>query len=104
MKQSIQAYMPKLNPLIPYREFIQHEFTGSKIIAHCGESSKILLKEIVTPSVCTCIMIGPEGDFTPEEILIAAENNFQEADLGPSRLRTETAGVVACATVSLANQ
>ena len=104
MKQSVQAYRPKLNPLIPYQKFIQQEFNGKKIVAHCGEGSKPLLKEILAPGNRTLIMIGPEGDFTPQEIDKAMKRDFIGTDLGPTRLRTETAGVVACTTISLVNQ
>jgi 16S rRNA (uracil1498-N3)-methyltransferase len=104
MKQSAQAYLPKLNPLCPYHQFIQNLPAGKKIIAHCGNSPKPSLKDILLPGEEICIVIGPEGDFTPEEIKLALKMGYQEIDLGPTRLRTETAGIVACAAVRFVNE
>ncbi len=100
-KQSLKAYIPKLNPLQTFHDFIMNDLKGQKCIAHCYDSEKTTLKS-VTESNLT-ILIGPEGDFSPEEVKIASEQGFQAVSLGNSRLRTETAGVVACHTVSLIN-
>ena len=104
VKQSLKAYHPKLNDLTPFDDFIRQEFEGQKFIAHCeSEADKKELKKLVRKKTPVLIIIGPEGDFSPEEIALARECNFSEVSLGESRLRTETAGIVACHTVSLLN-
>ena len=77
---------------------------AKKFIAHCDEGSKKLLFKQVNPSERVIVLIGPEGDFSPDEISKARQRGFSEVSLGNSRLRTETAGVVACEMVSLANE
>ncbi len=104
VKQSIKAYKPKLNVLTKYSDFIKQNFDGSKYIAHCEEYEKQSLKANYNVGKNTLILIGPEGDFSPNEIKLAKENNFLETNLGDSRLRTETAGVVACHTINLLNE
>lgn len=104
VKQSIKAYKPKLNDIIPIQEFLSQEHKAEKYIAHCEENEKILLKNIYVKGQNTLILIGPEGDFSLNEIELAKKNNFQEISLGESRLRTETAGVVACHTINLLNE
>lgn len=103
MKQSIKAYHPVLNPMNSFNEFIKKPFEGAKYIAHCDNGQKELLKDLVKKGESTLILIGPEGDFSKEEIDSAINCGFKEISLGNSRLRTETAGVVACHTVSLMN-
>lgn len=104
IKQSIKAYKPKLNDLTNYSDFIRQNFNGVKYIAHCEENKKNLLKDAYNKGQNVIILIGPEGDFSPDEIEFAKQNNFQEISLGESRLRTETAGVVACHTINLLNE
>ena len=104
VKQSIKAYKPKLNKLTLYSDFITTNFKGDKFIAHCEENEKKPLKINYTKGNNAIILIGPEGDFSPQEISLARQNNFQEISLGESRLRTETAGVVACHTINLINE
>jgi 16S rRNA (uracil1498-N3)-methyltransferase len=104
VKQSIKAYKPKLNKIIPYKDFMASEFQGDKFIAHCEEIEKTALKSSYKKGNSALVLIGPEGDFDPKEIALAKENNFQEISLGESRLRTETAGVVACHTINLLNE
>jgi len=104
MKQSIKAYKPHLNTLIRFADFIHKPFAGEKFIAHCEEENKSLLKNRYTVGRDVLILIGPEGDFSREEIDEARQNNFTEISLGNSRLRTETAGVVACHTINLLNE
>jgi len=104
VKQSLKAYHPKLNEMTSFEDFIRQEFKGQKFIAHCdSEGEKKDLKKLVEKKTPVLIIIGPEGDFSPEEIALAREWNFREVSLGESRLRTETAGIVACHTVSLLN-
>lgn len=104
VKQSIKAYVPLLNPMIPFKQFIQLKQQGSQFIAHCASKELKQLKNEIKPLLKNIILIGPEGDFSTEEINLAIKNNCNEISLGTSRLRTETAGVVACHTINLINQ
>ena len=104
MKQSLKAYLPKLNNLTSFKELIINNKTKNKFIAYCDEIQKNHLKDLATSGNNTLILIGPEGDFSPEEVKLAIENNFKVVSLGESRLRTETAGIVACHIVNLANE
>ena len=99
MKQSLKYHLPKLNEAISFTDFTQKNFDGSKYIAHCEESEKTELKEKNTERK-TLILIGPEGDFSPNEIDKATNNNYQAISLGNNRLRTETAGVVSVTTIN----
>ena len=103
MKQSKQAYLPKLNPIVSYKEFIGQPREGLLFIAHCAEDEKSELKRRVAPDKDITILIGPEGDFSRTEIENAYENGFLPVSLGQNRLRTETAAIVACTTVNLIN-
>jgi len=97
IKQSIQAMMPVINEAQTFKDFItQHTNTSSKYIAHCIEEDKTGLKDAML-KVKSLILIGPEGDFTEDEIKLAIENKFQPLSLGNSRLRTETAALYAAA-------
>ncbi|WP_194852125.1 16S rRNA (uracil(1498)-N(3))-methyltransferase [Nonlabens antarcticus] len=100
MKQSLQLHKPMLNPLTGFEDFITSNEAELKLIAHCEETDKIHLSELLKPNLNTCILIGPEGDFNPTEIKNALNNNFRPVHLGHTRLRTETAGMYA---VSLFN-
>ena len=104
MKQSIKAYLPKLNPLIPFSILADSAAEKNKYIAHCTDGDKPHLKDISGANQDALIMIGPEGDFSPEEIAQAKNKGFAEVTLGKSRLRTETAGVAACHIINLANE
>lgn len=101
MKQSIKAYLPKLNHVTPFKSFIQTKRQGGAYIAHCNKSGLKHLKNELANSVNSTILIGPEGDFSPEEVTLAIDIGYNEISLGNSRLRTETAGVVACNIVNL---
>ncbi|WKB80755.1 16S rRNA (uracil(1498)-N(3))-methyltransferase [Cellulophaga lytica] len=103
MKQSLQTYLPKLNAPIPYTEFVQKEHKDLLFIAHCEEEEKVELKRRVAADKDVTILIGPEGDFSSNEIKQAYENGFIPVSLGKNRLRTETAAIVACATVAMIN-
>jgi 16S rRNA (uracil1498-N3)-methyltransferase len=103
MKQSVKAYLPKLNELTKLSDLLTQATETKKFIAHCNEGEKPHLKNIVKPGEEVLILIGPEGDFSPDEVEQAMANGFQEISLGDARLRTETAGVVACHIVNLAN-
>ncbi|MFI3303210.1 MAG: 16S rRNA (uracil(1498)-N(3))-methyltransferase [Rikenellaceae bacterium] len=104
MKQSLKAYYPILHPLTPLTEVIGREFDGDKFIAHCNSSEqKVALPQLLRANTPTIILIGPEGDFSPEEVELALNNGFQEISLGKQRLRTETAAVVATTMVAIKN-
>lgn len=104
MKQSNQYFLPKLNEPITYKEFISKNFEGQKLIAHCEETNKKSLKKTLKTNENITILIGPEGDFSPKEIQLALENKFIPITLGDTRLRTETAAIVACHSVAFVNQ
>lgn len=104
MKQSVKAYLPKLSELTAFSDIINTDFSGKKYIAHCNDGDKMHLKNKVGSSENVLILIGPEGDFSPEEVEQAKACGFEEISLGDARLRTETAGVVACHIVNLANE
>lgn len=102
MKQSLKAYLPKLNPMTPLSELLGADFSGKKFIAHCYEQDKRTLKNEVVGSLSNLILIGPEGDFSEAEVEMAIKTNgFIPVSLGQSRLRTETAALVACHTCNL---
>lgn len=104
MKQSVKSRLPVLNPLITFNQLINKYFEGNKFIAWIDESARELLSSKAKSGQHTMILIGPEGDFSPEEVLLARENGFAPVSLGNARLRTETAGFVACHTIHLVNQ
>lgn len=105
MKQSIKAYLPLLDELERFKVVLEKlkNFEGQKFIAHCHPSKKQALKELYLPGKNVVILIGPEGDFSTEEVALAMENNFVPVSLSESRLRTETAALVACCTIQLLN-
>jgi 16S rRNA (uracil1498-N3)-methyltransferase len=103
VKQSIQAYITQLNDAITINEFVKIKTDAVKMIAHCAEGNKKLMHEIITKNQNGILLIGPEGDFTANEISLALQNNFQPVSLGDSRLRTETAGVYACSIMRMIN-
>ena len=104
MKQSQKCRLPQFDEMIKFDEFIKKPFEGQKFIAHCYESPKSALTEICKKNTDTLILIGPEGDFSEEEVAKAIEHGFIPISLGESRLRTETAALIACHTVHVINQ
>lgn len=104
MKQCNQMYLPKLNPAVTFKEFLKIEKAGTTLIAHCEETNKKSLKSVVAPNTDYTILIGPEGDFSNKEIELALENNYIPVSLGETRLRTETAAIVACHSVVFTNE
>ena len=103
MKQSLRTYLPRLNEAISLREFLEKEHAGLKFIAHCQEGEKVELKRRIAPDKDILILVGPEGDFSDEEIELAYEKGFIPVSLGEYRLRTETAAILACSTVAFIN-
>lgn len=104
MKQSLKAYLPKLNPLTAFKTFIASCGEGQKFIAHCHEGEKKRLDEVYLPGKDVVILIGPEGDFSAEEVGLSEKSGFIPVTLGESRLRTETAGIVACHSIDFMNR
>ncbi|GAA4885389.1 16S rRNA (uracil(1498)-N(3))-methyltransferase [Flaviramulus aquimarinus] len=104
MKQSLNCYLPKLNEAINFKDFIKKDFKGDIFIAHCEASDRKSLKQELKPKTEVTILIGPEGDFSVKEIKQALENNFIPVTLGKTRLRTETAAIVASHSVAFINE
>ena len=105
VKQSLKAYHPVLSDLTSFEELVRRDFAGRKFIAHCAEAvkSKSYLASTLRKGEDALVLIGPEGDFSPEEVRLAVECGFEEITLGTQRLRTETAAVVAVTMVSVIN-
>lgn len=107
MKQSLKAYRPELHPLTPFEVFVGTPFSGRRFIAHCGEAlspaGRKYLASTLGAGEDVQILIGPEGDFSHEEVALALRCGFEEITLGPQRLRTETAAVAAVVMVSVVN-
>nr|WP_068890664.1 16S rRNA (uracil(1498)-N(3))-methyltransferase [Pedobacter panaciterrae] len=105
VKQSLQAYHPKINPQINFSDFLKIENESNKMIAHCiDQSSRQYINQIAKPHQNYTILIGPEGDFTPAEIELALQNDYKPLTLGNTRLRTETAALAACFEVNYLNR
>lgn len=105
MKQSLKATLPTIDGMTPVQDVIAASASGQRFIAYCDRSipRRLLAKEICPGSDFT-ILIGPEGDFDPQEIHSALDSGFIPVSLGDNRLRTETAALVACDTVHIINQ
>jgi 16S rRNA (uracil1498-N3)-methyltransferase len=103
MKQSQKALLPQLDDIQSFSKFIKQEYDGQKFIAHCYPQEKVLLKDIYKKGSNALILIGPEGDFSEEEVKMAIDHGFKPISLGDSRLRTETAALVACHTLHVLN-
>ena len=106
VKQSLKAYHPVLHDMTSVRDVIAMNFDGDMFIAHCDKEfgERVYLGNLVKKGANTLILIGPEGDFSKEEINFAAQNGFKAISLGRERLRTETAAVVATTVVSTINK
>ena len=102
MKQSLKARLPKLQELTGFKDFINGEHSAAqKLIAYCNDDDLGHLKKVYKKNNSALILIGPEGDFNEEEVALAKTKAFLGVSLGRSRLRTETAGVVACTIFNL---
>jgi 16S rRNA (uracil1498-N3)-methyltransferase len=104
MKQSNVLFLPKLNNAISFKDFLKQKQEGLNFIAHCEETDKKTLKTALKPNENVTILIGPEGDFTEKEIELALDSNYIPVSLGNTRLRTETAAIVACHSVVFVNE
>lgn len=103
-KQSLTPYLPKLNELTPYDNFVKTANEETKFIAHCYKDDKKELKNELQRGKSVLVLIGPEGDFSEQEVQEALQLGFVPVSLGNSRLRTETAAIVACHTAVLMNE
>ena len=101
MKQSLKFRLPILNDPIKFSDFIKKDFSGSRLIAHCEQTNKQTLKPTSFSHNNITVLIGPEGDFSTKEINTALQHKFIPLSLGNSRLRTETAGIVVCSSISV---
>lgn len=104
VKQSLTSYHPKFNQAISYQNFINQNLSGNKLIAHCMDGEKFFINQHIFPHQSYLILIGPEGDFSPEELNIALHNGYKPVTLGNTRLRTETAALAACFEVNYINR
>ncbi|CAH0164623.1 MULTISPECIES: 16S rRNA (uracil(1498)-N(3))-methyltransferase [unclassified Pedobacter] len=105
VKQSIKAYHPKLNDAISFDTFLKEPFDGDKLIAHCIDNGeKQYISKLVVPHQKYLILIGPEGDFTPDEVNLALNKGFKALTLGDNRLRTETAALSVCFEINYLNR
>lgn len=101
MLQSQQSWMPHLKEPVNFLDLVNSETTGIKLIAHCLNSGKKHISSFAKKEHPKLVLIGPEGDFTEKEISTALENNFESVNLGETRLRTETAGIVAAVLLKI---
>lgn len=105
VKQSIKAYHPKLNEAVALGSFLKQPFNGDKLIAHCiNNDGKEFIANLVKPHRHYLILIGPEGDFSPDEVNLALNTGYKAITLGSNRLRTETAALAACFEVNYLNR
>ncbi len=106
MKQSLKAYLPILYEAVPFSDFVKNEANSAalKFIAHCEETEKRSFKSVLLPNRKITVLIGPEGDFSSQEIMEAKQAGFLPVSLGESRLRTETAAIVACHSTAFVNE
>lgn len=99
MKQSLKSVLPEILPMTPVKQVICDYSDCQRFVAYCDKDTpRIDLPVVYTPDSDVIVMIGPEGDFSPDEIQLALERGFQPVTLGDNRLRTETAAITACDT------
>ena len=104
MKQSVKSKMPLVEEMVSFDKLVKQNFDGQKFIAWIDDDVKDQLCDLYKKGENAIVLIGPEGDFSKEEVELAKENGYVPVSLGEARLRTETAAVVACHTMQLINQ
>jgi 16S rRNA (uracil1498-N3)-methyltransferase len=104
MKQSLKATLPTINALIPFTELVRLSGTCNKYIAYVDSTNPLHLKDVTMNEKQSLVLVGPEGDFSKNELDLAIENNFVKVSLGKSRLRTETAALAACFILNIRNE
>ena len=104
MKQSVKSKMPIVEDMVSFDKLVKQNYEGQKFIAWIDDNVKEQLCDLYKKGENALVLIGPEGDFSKEEVALATEYGFIPVSLGEARLRTETAAVVACHTIQLINQ
>lgn len=105
MKQSLKATLPEIDEMTDIKAFLRESFEGQKFIAHCmKDAPRKLLSHEIKPGAAVRVLIGPEGDFTPEEVQMAFANGYVPVSLGEQRLRTETAALASVHTIHVVNE
>ena len=108
MKQSLKTTLPRLDELTPLREVIDMPFDGQRLVAYCDQSlprdKRLSLPQVIKATGNVMVLIGPEGDFSPHEVDALLAAGFTPVTLGQSRLRTETAAIMACAAAHVVHQ
>jgi 16S rRNA (uracil1498-N3)-methyltransferase len=103
IKQSLKAYHPVLNEAVSFKEFMKRKTDEELFIAHLIDENQLLLKDALKPQTSVCVLVGPEGDFSNDEVKQAIDKGYQAVSLGNTRLRTETAALAACFTINMIN-
>lgn len=103
MKQSLKASVPVITPLTPVKRLVSHVSEAQRFIAYVDNENPLHLKDAAAAGTSYVVLIGPEGDFSQEELSLASSQDFKRVSLGKSRLRTETAGIAACHILNLIN-
>ncbi|MEX0966629.1 MAG: 16S rRNA (uracil(1498)-N(3))-methyltransferase [Bacteroidia bacterium] len=104
MKQSMNAFLPAINEIMPLENYLEREHPEQCFIAHCETGTEQHLARQYKKGKDVTLLIGPEGDFTPDEVALACAKGFAEVSLGDTRLRTETAAFMAVAAVHVLNR
>lgn len=104
LKQSQEYFLPELKEATDFETFIKQDFSGKKLIAWCGDDPKPHMKDAIKQGDSACILIGPEGDFSEQEVALAVAQGYIPISLGKKRLRTETAALAACHIYNLINE
>lgn len=103
VKQSGQCFLPEVSQSENFKDFVSSDTSSQKFIAFVDNNNPIHLNKVATPGKSYTVLIGPEGDFSKEELELALTNGFKKVSLGKNILRTETAGIVACHILQLVN-
>jgi 16S rRNA (uracil1498-N3)-methyltransferase len=103
LKQSVKAYLPQLHQTMQFNDFVSAHHAQQNFICYVDADKSRHLKDFYSKEKNVLLLIGPEGDFSKDEIELAVKNHFEVVSLGASRLRTETAGIAACHTIALMN-
>lgn len=105
MKQSLKATLPQIDEMTDIKRFVSEPFDGQKFIAHCmDDMPRVLLSHSIEKGQRVRVLIGPEGDFSAEEVQMALANGYQPVSLGEQRLRTETAALASVHTIHIINE
>ena len=105
MKKSLKAHLPKINKTVSTKDFLSHCTNKEKYIGHLNDGNRSLLVHTAAPKQKCCVLIiGPEGDFTSDEIKESQDYRFQPVSLGDIRPRAEAAGIVACHILNIINE